>query len=280
MVTDSHISSRGRLAYDLIGTAVFGTSNTLDWQGFVTDCFYEAGKYYFLYSSHRGWGRNLSMLVAVDAVTEASTLLWRAPALGSGLRTEAWKMAKTGNKMAILVTDASVRAARPDELSDIAVPRSGSYNAAESGNSVYIIERDLTLAYTDATVVQLVHKNSPLKAQLAHYYILGSTYPDARGSDGLAGVPLRSTVNVLPDSRRKLIYRNAELYYCYVDNAYVGVAKVASGGGTPVVVDRISRDQQNNEMGLQLDILGDILFCAATAKASGSSKAMAWTKGL
>ena len=278
--TSAHFSARGRLAYDLIGTAVFGTGNTLDWQGFITDGLYENGKYYFLYSSFRGWGRNLSMLFEVDAVTEVSTLLWKAPAVASPRRTEAWKMAKNGNKMAMLVTDASVRKPYPDELSDITVPASGSYNAAESGNSVYIIERDLTLAATDTTVVTLVPKTAALKAQLAHYYILGSTYPDARGPDILAGVPLRKTVNVLPDSRRKLIYRNNELYYGFVSGTHVGVAKVATGGGTPIVVEQIDRDGQGNEMGLHFDVLGNVLFCAATAKASGSSRALAWTKAL
>jgi len=280
MTTDVHFSARGRPGYDLIGTAVFGTSNALDWQGFVTDCFYEAGKYYFLYSSHRGWGRNLAMLFRVDEETEVSELLWRAPALNFTGRTEAWKMAKNGDKMAILVTDASTRAARADELSDISVPVEGSYNAAESGNRVYLIERDLTLPSADTTVVQLVHKNSTLKAQLAHYYILGSTYPDARGSDSLAGVPLRKTVNVLPDSRRKLIYRNNELYYGFVSGTHVGVAKVATGGGTPSVVEQISRDFQGNEMSLKFDVVGDVLFCAATAKEGGRSRALAWTKGL
>ena len=277
--TDAHFSSRGRLAYDLIGTAVFGTSNALDWQGFITDGFYDTGKYYFLYAAHGGWFRNLSTLFRVDEVTEASELLWRAPQV-SGLRTEAWRMAKNGNKIAMLVTDVAVEVPGWTQIADIAVARSGSYNAAESGNSVYIIERDITLAYTDTTVVQLVAKNSTLKAQLAHPYILGYTYPDNRAPDAGSMVYLKSTPHALPDSRRPIIYRNNDLYYCYVDSSYVGVARVDSGGGTPVVVERIDRDHQGNEMGLQFDILGDTLFCGATVKDGSGSKAWAWVKSL
>ena len=186
-------------------------------------------------------------------------------------------MSKNGNQMAILLTDAGVVDSDVGDLPDVSVPRTGSYNAAESGNSVYIVQRDLTLDYTDDTVVTLVHKNSPLKPQLAHQYILGQTYSDPRAVDAAAAVPAQSPPYNLPDSRRQMVWHNNSLHYVYVDANNVGVARVSSGNSPAAVAGTsIARDGQGNEIGMHFSMRGNDLFVLANFKGQDRSRALAW----
>ena len=277
--TDIHFSTKGRPGYEVVGQALFGTSQPVSWQGFVTDVLYDNGVWYYLYSVPRDDVVNRSILMSYTVSTDAWTVLWRAPQIANA-RTELWKMAKSGTDMFILCTDAAIVGGIESDMPDIAVPADGSYDATETGNRVYILKRDLTLAVGNATTSVVVAKNASIKAQLAHRYLLGSTKSDFRSVDSGSAMPVQRPPVMLPDSRRKLIVYGTDLYFCAVSSGSVGVAKVPIAGGNPTWVERISQDDKGNQAGFFFDILGSRLFCAGTFKGRSNSIALAWTKNL
>ena len=278
VTTSAHFRSVGRPGYEVIGSALVGTGNPLDWIGHPTDFIYENGVFYYLYSGMRGKSGR-SMLLSYTQSTDTWTVLWRVPVV-SNATTEIWKMAKNGNDMAILCTDADIQSSGDGALPDVTVPGIGTYNAKNIVNKVYIIKRDITQPVSNTTVVTLVAKNAAIKAQLSHHYVLGQTYSDPRATDAAASVPAQQPPTDLPDSRRKIIWYNNELYFCGIDSASVGVAKVASVGGTPSWVEKIDQDSVNNESGLFFDIVGSRLYILANFRRDASSRALAWTKNL
>ena len=213
--TDSHFKSMGRPGYEIIGTQLVGTGNPLNWIGHPTDFLHDNGVWYYLYSGMRGKSGR-SMLLSYTQSTDTWAVLWRAPVVPNAT-TEVWKLAKNGNDIAILCTDAAIQAGGDGALPDVSVPATGSYNAKAVVNRVYIIKRDVALQVSNTTVVTLVAKNASIKAQLSHHYVLGQTYSDPRAPDAAASVPAQQPPDDLPDSRRKIIWYNNELYFVGVD---------------------------------------------------------------
>ena len=276
--TSDHFKSVGRIGYEVIGTALLGTGNPLSWLGYPTDFIYDTGVFYYLYSGVRGKSGR-SMLLAYTESTDVWQVLWRA-AVVTDATTEVWALAKNGNDIAILCTDAGVQESGDGALPDVSVPASGSYNATETGNRVYIIKRDITLPVSNASITTLVAKNATIKAQLAHYYALGETYSDPRAPDAPASVPAQSPPRMLPNSRRRILWYNNELYFVGVDADDVGVAKIASSGGTPTWVTNIKQDGVNNQASVFLDIIGSRLYVVGSYRETDRSRLLAWSHNL
>ena len=278
---DRHFSTRGRIGYPTIAQSLFGSSNEADWSGFVSAWMYESGAYYILYTAQRGDQKNRSMLLSYNENTDTETLLYRFPD-GATFVTEAWQLAKNGNDMAILCTDAGFQAYKNDiYFKDIIEPKTqGTYDASESGNTVYIIKRSLSLAHTDTTVIQLVHKNSPIKPMLSHHYQLGSSFSDLRSQDAGAAIHAQRTLEKYPDTTRKMLWHNNELYFVGVDSTSVGCAKVALSGGTPTWVDRVSLDGVSNASGFFIDIVDSTLQMTCNFMSQESSQDFSWSKAI
>ena len=113
-------------------------------QGYATDQLIDGTTHYIAYTAIRGVLGSTSFLCKRDIDTGEYTLLWRAPSSATHT-TELWKIAKNGNNIAMLLTDSEIQPSGPGALPDVSVPASGSYNCTETGNKVYIVERDITL---------------------------------------------------------------------------------------------------------------------------------------
>ena len=132
----------------------------------------------------------------------------------------------------------------------------------------------------NATTTVVVAKNASIKAQLAHRYLLGSTYSDFRSVDSGSSMPVQRPPTMLPDSRRKLAVYNNKLYFIGVNATTVGLASVDLTGGTPAWVVPINRDFQGNEASVFFDIVGSKAFIGATFKQQSDSRAIALTRNL
>lgn len=158
--------------------------------------------------------------------------------------TEVWKWTKSGNNFYILATTG------------------GNYDANEMSSENQIIHLDIS-GNTPAETVFVPHTNS-LRPQLAHYY---------------GGV---GSVHMLPDSRRKIIYReNDGLYYAYVDSANnnFGIAKATAQNTTEAVIT-INQDNYENHSGIGFDINAGVLRGATTFVSNSRSQILAFKKTL
>ena len=162
---DPHFSSNGRVNYDLIGN--IGSGNPVTWNGYVTDRFYDDGKWYSLYNKHRNNPNGFSQIIVYDEARRTETKLHQFSAA-----TEVWKFTKSGNHLYILATTG------------------GNYDASEASSENQIIQLDIT----NTTETVFVAHTVSLQPQLAHYYAgVGSIHhkPDSRRpliyrqSDGL-----------------------------------------------------------------------------------------------
>ena len=158
--------------------------------------------------------------------------------------TEVWKFVKQADDFYILATTG------------------GNYDANESSSENQIIQLDIS-GNTPTETVFVPHTNS-LRPQLSHYY---------------AGV---GSIHHLPDSRRKIIYReNDGLYYAYVDSANnnFGIAK-ATAANTATAVITINQDNQGNHAGIAFDIAKGVLHGATTFVSSSLSQILSFKKAL
>ena len=139
----------------------------------------------------------------------------------------------------------------------------GNYDANEASSENQIIHLDIS-GNTSAETVFVPHTNS-LRPQLSHYY---------------GGV---GSVHMLPDSRRKIIYReNDGLYYAFVDrgNEKFGIAKATAQNTTTAVIT-INQDDFGNRSGIAFDIKASGELHGATTFVSGSrSQIIAFKKVL
>ena len=153
---DAHFSSNGRVNYDLIGN--IGSSNPVTWNGYVTDFFFQDGKWYFLYNKHRANPNGFSQVITYDTQTRTYTKLH-----GFRSATEVWKFEKHENNFYILANSGR------------------NYDALEIRSENHIIKLDISTNPPTETVF-VPHTNT-LQPQLAHYYAgVGSIHhlPDSR----------------------------------------------------------------------------------------------------
>ena len=271
----NHFSSNGRIGYDFIANAPFGSSKQVDWQGYPTDWIYENGFYYILFNPRRDDKVNVATLVSFEKSSNTYSVLYRAP-FNNNFTTEFWKIAKNGNNIAILATDASTQAVQGrGALPEISVPVSGSYDSTESGNRSYIFVYDISDSSTDL----LVGKSSNIKAHIGHYYIFGQTYGDYRSDDEAAVSVPQQPPSTLPDTRHSFQWHNNSLYFVYTDSSNVGVARV-SIGNAPASVIAHPLDGQNNQSGFDFSIDGDTLFAVGTFKRGTSSSDHGYKRSL
>ena len=155
------------------------------------------------------------------------------------------------------------------DLPKIKPPVISSYDATESGNRSHI----LLLNIVDDTVITLVQQNSTFKAQLGHRYILREPSGDFRTEPLLAAIP-QSPPLILPDTRHSFMWYNNELYYIYVDDSNVGVAKVAPTK-SPASVWSIPLDNQGNQCAIDFDIADAKMQVWGTLKQGTRSRLIA-----
>lgn len=269
-----HFSSNGRIGYQSIGTSQFGTSNEISWLGYTTDGIYENGKFYFLRNPRRGDLSTRAALIEHTEATGVERVLYRAPA-STTFVTEFWKLAKDGNDIAILATDAFTEPSTERDLPGIPRPADGSYDATEPGNRSYIFFFNIT---NNTTTVR-VPKTSSLQAQLGHYYIFGQTYGDYRTEDILTSVVPQSPPNMLPDTRHNFMWHSGLLYYIYVTLTHVGVARVGRQGTTSSI-SSYPLDEFGNKGGLDFDISGGNLYTMVTYKEPTRSRLVVFSQTL
>lgn len=163
---------------------------------------------------------------------------------GFSSATEVWKFTKSGNNLFILATTG------------------GNYDANEMSSENQIIQLDISGTPTETVFVP--HTNSLRCPQLSHYY---------------HGVG----IFMLPDSRRKIIYReNDGLYYVYVDRANnnFGIAKATAQNTTEAVIT-INQDNYGNHAGITFDINAyGVLRGATTFVSAGKSQILVFKKDL
>lgn len=158
--------------------------------------------------------------------------------------TEVWKFVKQGDDLFVVATTG------------------GNYDANEMSSENQIIQLDISGNPPTETVF-VPHTNA-LQPQLAHYY---------------AGV---GSVHMLPDSRRKIIYReNDGLYYAFVDsgNSTFGIAKATAQNTTTAVIS-LNMDTHGNHAGIAFDIKNNTLHGATTFISGGKSQILAFKKAL
>lgn len=274
--SDANLSSNGRIGYDVVGTAQFGTSKTIDWQGYITDVIYDTtnSDYYYLYNPVRGDRANTAFILRKNKDTGEEKVIHRA-AQNKDYTTEYWKLAKRGNNIAVLATDADRIPLKENNLPDISVPKTGSYDATETGNNAYIFLLDTKTGNTSERVA----KSSSVKPQLAHRYIFGQTYGDYRSLNLLsAQIPQRPPY-ILPDTRKSFLFHENDLYFVAVTATHVGVAKV--GLTTPVsFITGIPFDNQGNQCGCDFDIVNDSLLISINFKEANRSRVVSYQTSL
>ena len=162
---------------------------------------------------------------------------------GFSTSTEVWKFTKAGNNLYILATTG------------------GNYDANQNSCRTHILQLDIT----NTTETVFVAHTVTLQPQLGHYY------------HGVGSVFMK------PDSRRQLIYRNADgLYYAYVDsgNNNIGIAKATAANTTPSAVITMNMDTYENQGGIAFDINGSTLHGAMTFVSGSRSQTLAFKKAL
>ena len=272
----NHFSSVGRIGYNgVIGTRSVGSGNSISWEGYTTDFIFEGsspetGKFYFLRNPPRGSLITRASIVEYDVASDTERILYQAPQ-DQNWTTEFWKIAKNGNDIAVLATDAGFKSPDINYLPDVSIPEDGSYDAGESGDRSYIFFRDATLPAGNSTIETVVTKGNSFECQIGHYYILGRTVGDYRVNDSLGSVVSQQLPNVLPDTRHSFLFHNNYLYYVYVGDNSVGIAKV-NNSGNPSLVYSIPRDKDMNRCGLDFDIDsdGNKLIVTGTFKVVGT----------
>ena len=133
----------------------------------------------------------------------------------------------------------------------------GTYDAKETSSQNQIIQLDIT---TGTETVFIPHTNA-LQPQLAHYYLGISNF-------------------MLPDSRRKIIYReNDGLYYAYADATHFGIAKATAPNTTTAIIT-INQDNYGNHAGISFDINANTLYGATTFVSGNKSQILAFHKAL
>ena len=269
-----NFSSNGRVGYDVVGTAQFGTSNPITWQGYVTDVIFDSDNYYYAYNPVRGDRGNTAFILQKNKTTGEETVIHREKQQ-STFTTEYWKLAKNGNIIAILATNADKTVSGDGALPDISVPEAPSYDATQSGNRSYI----LFLNTATDEVSTPVQQNSDFKVQVGHYYIFGQTYSDYRAENILAAQIPQQPPNVLPDTRHNFQWYNNRLYFVSVSDTHIGVSSVGESGGIRQE-SGIPLDGQSNQFGLDFDIVGSKLMVEATFKGDTNSRILAWSETL
>lgn len=221
---DPHAETVGRPGYESV-VGNIGSSNHLSWYGYVTDILADGDVLYFAYTVNRGSSYD-SRILTYDRSTDAWETLYTHATAG----TEIWGLEKIGDDLIMLLTDS----ANISNTSDI--PATGSYDSNAS-SKVYLAYFDATL--DTPSVGTLVAKTATYPPQLAHFYQIGAkTALTAEAS------PLWETT-ALPDTRRRLLIHNNQIYYGWAKNGTAGVAKVAIGG-TPASVMDFASDSKNH----------------------------------
>ena len=225
----------------------------------------EGSDYYILYNSPPTTDLTTkpdSYLLKYDAAADTWQVLYRR-------KTEMWKMAKSGSKIAILCTDSVLVDAVendyfvPDETRK---PRLGSYDCTEGTASSFIelYDENTNINFT------LVPKTATLKPQLGQYYIFGATPYQKIGE----GYQIQRVNENVPDTVRNMEIHNDFLYYFYgeaVPQRYHGVAKVDLNSGTPTLMFRIESDGKNH-LGGNFLVSGGKVFYASSARIGADSQ--------
>lgn len=263
----NHFSSNGRIGYDVIGTNIYGTGNPISWEGYTTDWLYDASvkKYYSLRNPTTGGRDTTATIIEYSEETNTETVIYKAPDLSKG-STEFWKIAKSGNVIAVMATDSERDVSGPEDLIGVPNPIEGSYDATEANNKSYIFFINLT----DNSVSVRVSKTASLKAQIGHYFVMGQTLGDYRTLNIYTSALPQRPPMMLPDTRHSFRFYGNDVYYIFVDSMRVGVAKV--GLTTPnVIVTSIPLDKAGNKGGIDFDIAGNKLFLVSTTKSDVKS---------
>ena len=269
-----HFSSSGRVGYPVIGAAPFGSSEPISWEGYTTDFIYDDGKFYFLRNPRRA-GAALASLIEYDTEKDTSRVLWRASS-STQFKTEFWKLAISGNYIAILASDTIVRFSKEFDLPEIPAFEPRSYDSSLENSQTYILFYDIV---NDSVSTRVGKTSEAFPPQVGHYYIFGQTYGDYRTLNILTSVVPQKPPFVLPDTRRSFLFHGGELYYVFANNLNVGVAKVGLTTPTSSVVS-VDRDKRNNHLGLDFDIHNSKLYCCGTFKESDKSKIFAFEVNL
>lgn len=274
--------SQGRLGYEFISTSGFiGSSAEGKWTGYVTDFLWEVDRYYVLLNASRD-STNRSTLFWFNPLDYTYEILYRSAEPTLTFRgTEFWKLAKLGNTVAILCSDSDTVAADnlfPDYRG--LNPSPGSYDAREPNNQVYIVYYNVV----SETSFVAVAKDDQYRAQLAHYYVLGGTYYDTLPATINASRDIVTEVlpDMLPDTRRSMLWYENELYYAYVDGNSLnkfGVAKCNLAGDMTESVVALTTDGTNHA-GLSFFIDGNTLYVGYTRRRGGGSSILLFSKAL
>ena len=231
-----YAESLGRPGYESV-VGKIGSSQHLNWLGHVTDMLLDGDDLYFAYSPPYRAVQNYSPRVfRLNLATDTWTTFFPTPTAG----TEIWGLAKIGDNLILLTTE------------------DGHYDSAETGNETQLLYFDVTLSPLSLGI--LVGTGATLPAQIATFY--------ASGSQSV----FQGSYNLLPDTRRRLIVHNSELYYPYASSSGdFGVAKVAIGGSATAVVP--AKDDGWNRAGFAYAFDGsDIVFGTTFLSASGSTR--------
>lgn len=226
----ANFSSDGRLGYDIVSTTQTGSSAAQGWYRYVTDILIEGINYYFLFSATRDDPAKTSYLIRHNYQTGVSTILHQTtPASPTFSGTELWKLAKDGDNIAILAADSQITGdanALPEYINT--TPTDASYDASQPSSQTYILLYDESAD----TATTLVTKTDTLAPNLATYYILGDPRPILKDDTDEDYFRRSRSFSMFPDTRRRLVWYNNELYYAYFNrnNNQYGAAKVNLSG--------------------------------------------------
>lgn len=266
---DLNIARNERIGYQILGNPDYNEpkDEIATWKGYPTDIIVEGENYYILYNappSTNLLSKPDSMLLKYVKSDDTWHVLYRR-------KTEMWKIAKSGTKIAILCTDSLLEPTAENDyfLPDIPLkPVAGSYDCTETASNKSYIQMYDEVANTAFT---LIGKNANLKAQLGQYYIFGAT-PYQRVGEGYR---VQRANDVVPDSVRNMEIYNNHLYYFYgmsVEKKYHGVAKVSiNAGSTPQQMFRIESDGRNH-LGGNLIVDSGKVFYLGTARTGAESQ--------
>ena len=242
-----HFSSNGRVAYDLIAIPGGGQDISASWEGYVTDWFYDATDeiYYFLYNTRANDGIYRPRIISYSL----STHTYAYVAVSTDDQREFWAMVKNGTQFAILTTT------------------NADYDAEATGNIAIHVYDTATSAWTTPITAA-----SAFRPQLAHYYHFGSAIeflsPDVNNY-------------IFPDSRRPLYWRSDSIYYPFSNDDAFGIARQSGTvGDAAEQVVSVTRDEQQNHMGLTYNIEGDTLYGAVTWRDSMNSQMSTFQRSL
>ena len=268
IVRGINIARNERIGYQVVGNPNHGEpmSDIATWKGYPTDILVDGNDYYMLYNSPPTADITTkpdSLLMKYDKSTDDWSVLLRQ-------KNEMWKLAKDGDKIAILTTDSVIEPVVADDyfVPDVTMkPVAGSYDCTETtANKTYIQLYD----ETTNIVFTLVGKSANLKAQLGQYYIFGATPYQRIGE----GYQIQRVNDIVADSVRNMVIHNNHLYYFYgmsVAKRYHGVAKVHLNRGTPIQMFRVESDGKNH-LGGNLLVDSGKLFYAGTARTGANSE--------